>query len=79
MRVEGIWALDVVVVVVVLVGPVVALLLVEPVLVALELVELVVLCAPLAKRKYAAPAATTRITITTRTAAVLPIPRVRRR
>ena len=76
-RVEGTWTLDVVVEV--LGGPVVALLLVELMLVALELVELLVLCTPLAMRKYAAPAAITKITITIRTAAILPIPRVLRR
>ena len=82
MRVEGIWALEVVVEV--LRGPVVELLLVELMLVVpelvvvLELVVLLVLGAALVARKYAAPAATTRITITIRTAAVLPIPRVRR-
>jgi len=67
------------VVVEVLGGPVVTLLLVVLMLVVLELVVLLVLGAPLVARKYAAPAATTRITITIRTAAVLPIPLVRRR
>jgi len=82
-RVEGTWTLDVVVEV--LGGPVVALLLVELTLVALklvellELVELLVLCTLLVMKKYVAPAATTRITITIRTAAILPSPRALRR
>jgi len=74
-RVEGTWALDVVVEV--LGGPVVAVVLVELVLVMLVLVVLVL--GALVARKYAAPAAATRITITIRTAAILPIPRFCRR